>query len=193
MKAEDVLKWMSGRNVGASSKAMAMHMMGESHDGSYPLDPADFNRCLLFLQAVPRAREKLTEMKSVGPVWKALVERWHEIETTFISEAGYNWLKKNSAPETYSLMQGIINKAWDENNVKQQMKTESETFSTDGWFSKDIIHAMELGIDYAKMYLESLDAVEGRFTYKNRIWAERVEEDIRNMVKVIEKAKEGGK
>ena len=80
----------------------------ERENKSFPLDPDDLNRCLLFLAAVPEAREHLDEVATISPVWGRLVARWDEIEKTFLDEAGLDWCNSFSAPKTYRLMQEII-------------------------------------------------------------------------------------
>ena len=106
---DKILTWFANGRTGASSEAMAGCIAGiEGGRKSFPLDPADFNRCLLFLAAVPEARDHLDEVATISPVWGRLVARWDEIEKTFLDEAGLDWCKSFSAPETYRLMQEII-------------------------------------------------------------------------------------
>jgi len=108
---DKVLNWMMTGRVGASSKAMATHLCGAQCDGSYPHDPDDLNRCLLFLEAVPEARAELPRMATVNKTWAALVQRWDEIEAAFLAEAGRDWCKERSAPNTYLLMRAVIDTA----------------------------------------------------------------------------------
>jgi hypothetical protein len=108
---DKVLNWMGTGRVGASSKAMALHMTGAPCDGSYPHDPDDLNRCLLFLEAVPEAREHLPRMATLNKVWAALVGRWDEIEASFLGEVGRDWCDAHSAPKTYKLMREVIDTA----------------------------------------------------------------------------------
>ena len=106
---DKILTWFVNGATGASSKAMAGCIAGIEHDNmSYSLDPGDFNRCLLFLAAVPEAREHLNEVATISPVWGRLVARWDEIEKTFLDEVGLDWCNGFSAPKTYKLMQEII-------------------------------------------------------------------------------------
>lgn len=72
---EAIMTWLLTGWVGASSKAMAAHMSGLPCDGSYPLDPDDFNRCLLFIEAVPGSRAMLPKMATLNKTWAALVEQ----------------------------------------------------------------------------------------------------------------------
>lgn len=108
---DKILAWMGTGRVGASSRAMAAHLCGAPCDGSYPSDPDDMNRCLLFLEAVPAARSELPRMATLNKTWAALVARWSEIETMFLEEAGRNWCKCTSAPKTYRLMREVIDAA----------------------------------------------------------------------------------
>lgn len=109
---ENVLKWYKMGQVGASSRAMATHLCGAPCDGSYPHDPDDLNRCLLFLEAVPEARAELPRMAEVNKQWAALVARWDEIEALFLAEAGIDWCRGCRAPHTYKLMRDVIDASY---------------------------------------------------------------------------------
>lgn len=102
------LRWIATGRVGASSKTMAMTACGLPCDKDYPLDPDDLNRCLLMLDAVPEVRDHFDKIAALTPVWGRLIERWDEIEASFLEEAGLNWRKSESAPKTYKLMQDAI-------------------------------------------------------------------------------------
>lgn len=108
---DKILNWFANGEVGMSSKAMACAIGGvklKEGKACYPHDPADFNRCLLFLKAVPEAREHLQKVAKLSKVWKAIIERFDEIEKCFLKEVGINWKKGNRAPKTYELMKSII-------------------------------------------------------------------------------------
>lgn len=105
---DKVLNWYLTGQIGASSRAMATHLCGAPCDGSYPHDPDDLNRCLLFLDAVPEARTELPRMAEVNKRWAALIEKWDEIEASFLAEAGLNWCHSNSAPNTFRLMTKVL-------------------------------------------------------------------------------------
>jgi len=90
---------------------MALQTCGIINEGDYPHDPDDLNRCLLLMEAIPEVREALPKMRELGPVWSALVDRWDEIERTFLAEAGYNWTRRRRAAQTYQLMQFTIRAA----------------------------------------------------------------------------------
>jgi hypothetical protein len=111
MLRDNVLQWMMTGQVGASSRAMASHLCGVPCDGSYPEDTDDLNRCLLFLDAVPEARDLLPRMAAVNVTWAALVARWAEIEAAFRAEVGLNRRKSDRAPNTYRLMRETIESA----------------------------------------------------------------------------------
>jgi len=103
-----VLIWLATGRVGSSSKAMALAACEMQSDKSYPLDPDDLNRCLLMLQQVPEVRQQFDKIAALSEVWGRLIERWDEIEATFLEEAGFNWSKQKRAPNTYRLMKEVI-------------------------------------------------------------------------------------
>lgn len=108
------LKWILGRTVGNSSKAIFAHMVGQNapHRGwSHPYDPDDLRRCLILLQEVPEWRSRLPEMAERSQEWKALVSRWSELETSFDEEAGLDLAKGQCAPKTYALMKDVLDGA----------------------------------------------------------------------------------
>lgn len=106
---KQILHWLGNGRVGLSSKAMAFAIAGvEIRDHSHPYDPDDLNRCLLFLEHVPEARQYLEEVAKLSSVWAKLVSRWNEIEQTFLNEVGLDWCHGNSAPKTYELMKEVI-------------------------------------------------------------------------------------
>lgn len=75
-------KWGAGSNTGESSRAMLGLMLGVRPRTSfcYPHDGGDLGRCIGLLDAVPEYRERLDEMKAIGPEWAALIEHWPELE-----------------------------------------------------------------------------------------------------------------
>ena len=104
-----VLNWLANGSVGASSKAMAFSIAGiECEEISHPYDPSDFNRCLMLLDAVPEARKHLDKVATLSLYWKAIIERFDEIEACFIDEVGLDWTKGGSAKKTYGLIKSII-------------------------------------------------------------------------------------
>ena len=105
---DEVLKWFGSGQVGSSSKAMALAVTDAPSGNDHPWDPDDFNRCLLFLEAVPEARNHMDKVAALSPTWARLVARWDEIEASFIAEVGRDWCKAKRAPKTYALMKSII-------------------------------------------------------------------------------------
>lgn len=101
--------WIVKGETGSSSKAIWAHMVGVSVDGyaHSPSDPADLNRCLLLLEAVPEWKERMHEMAAHGGEWVGLSARWDELTHNFISEVGLNWCKGDRAPTTYALMKEV--------------------------------------------------------------------------------------
>lgn len=104
---EKILNWFCTGEVGASSKAMAQCFAGVKGGYSHPYDPDDLNRCLLFLEAVPEAREHMDKLRELSSTWVKLVERWAEVEASFLDEVGRDWCKARSAPKTYELMKAV--------------------------------------------------------------------------------------
>ena len=106
---EKILDWFANGQVGESSKAMACVAMGNPNNVylPHPSDPADFNRCLLLLDAVPEIKNVMDKVANISEVWGKLVARWDEVERCFINEVGKNWCNAKYAPKTYKLMKEI--------------------------------------------------------------------------------------
>lgn len=105
-----ILAWLANGETGTSSETMAF-WLGFSlrkEDGSHPLDPSDFNRCLQLLHLVPELRTSLDRLAGLSPEWAALAASWGEIEASFLDEAGLGWTKAQSAERTYRLMKEIL-------------------------------------------------------------------------------------
>lgn len=106
---DKILNWFATGRVGLSSKAMACAIAQiDNKSNDYPHDPDDLNRCLLFLEAVPEARAHFDKVAALSPYWKALIERFDEIESTFLQEVGLNWCHGKRATKTYKLMRSIL-------------------------------------------------------------------------------------
>lgn len=107
-----VLHWLAYGSVGVSSKSMALAAAGmpkcENWGADIPHDPDDFNRCLLLLDAIPEIRNHFDKIALLSKSWHKIISNWDEIEKSFIDEAGFNWSKSHSAPETYRLMKQVI-------------------------------------------------------------------------------------
>ena len=116
MTDSKLLEWYRKSDVGISSKAMVAVMLGDKPEWPrycYPLAPADFNRCLMLVEAVPDVALFMGEISRICPVWKALVDRWDEIKDVFIGEVGLNWSNGGKASKTFKLMRSIIEQAGD--------------------------------------------------------------------------------
>jgi hypothetical protein len=75
------------------------------------MDPGDFRRCYLLLQAFPELRLQLHKVAEQYPVWAELVKRWNDVEAMLKEEVGEiaEW-RKGSARKTYYFMQELIAK-----------------------------------------------------------------------------------
>lgn len=111
---DKILAWFFNGRVGSSSKAMVGAFLDMPKDPSciacdcdHPLDPADLNRCLLLLEAVPEIRQNMDKLAEMSSTWAKLVARWDELERCFLDEAGLDWSKERFAPRTFQLMQEI--------------------------------------------------------------------------------------
>lgn len=103
-----VLLWMANGRTGISSKTIASYICtGEKVNGCTPCDPADFNRCLMLIKAVPELKDHLYKMKTLDAKWGKLVDNWDSLEKCFINEVGENWSNGGSAPVTYAAMKGM--------------------------------------------------------------------------------------
>lgn len=111
--SDDLVNWLSTGERGLSSEAIVHHLTGFPINGSFgcschPLDPSDFRRCRLLLEAVPALAPRLGEMAAVSPTWAALVRAWPEMCACFDQEVP-QWRRRGSwqAPKTYALMQQV--------------------------------------------------------------------------------------
>lgn len=93
-------KWAATGETGSSSKAMLSVMVGERPKTSfcYPHDGGDLGRCIGLLDAVPEYRERLAEMRAIGPEWAALIDHWPELEA--------RWRRKDD--NLYERMKAIL-------------------------------------------------------------------------------------
>lgn len=110
--SENAIMWLANGERGISSETIFETITGVKTVRtmkSHPHDPADFMRCLKLLDACPEFKPLLCKMKGVSPVWRALVDRWDEIQNVFETEVP-NWKESGwwSAPKTYNLMREII-------------------------------------------------------------------------------------
>ncbi len=112
---EQIIDWMcNSTNKGISSEAMAAAFLGRKPNENFgfdnhPSDPADFNRCLLLLEASPEARKHMDKIAALSKTWKKLVDNWDDVEKCFIDEVGLNWSKGRdlSASKTFETMKSL--------------------------------------------------------------------------------------
>lgn len=105
-----VIRWFACGRTGISSETIAIYLTTRTHHKyghNHPHDPADLNRCLLLLDAIPELRQDLQKMADVSDVWEKLIKRWDEVEKCFLDEVGLDWVNADSAPKTFELMQEI--------------------------------------------------------------------------------------
>lgn len=103
----EALKWLSEGELGTSSLTLCYYTMGvpdEIDYESHPLDVDDFNRCVLFLEQVPQARQELFRMEGKSPQWSALVRNWDHLENTLKQEKA-NFQEKGA---TYHAIQTLL-------------------------------------------------------------------------------------
>jgi hypothetical protein len=108
----DYEDWLENGEVGVSSRTILAAITGRTiRYTNHPMDPGDFRRCHLLLQAFPELRLQLHKVAEQYPVWAELVKRWNEVEAMLKSEVGdiAEW-RKGSARKTYYLMQELIAK-----------------------------------------------------------------------------------
>ena len=91
--------WLLGGDTGMSSKSLLAAALGiaEKHP-SYPSDTGDFGRCVRLIKAIPAAKDGLAKLSEVSSYWKALAERWGEIEA----------LCERDGKAAYELMKSIL-------------------------------------------------------------------------------------
>lgn len=84
--AADVMDWLAFGERGISSETMLAHFEGlppklfSRSAPCHPLDNSDFRRCVQLLNAVPRYRERLDELRTLGGPWPGLVDNWQRFE-----------------------------------------------------------------------------------------------------------------
>lgn len=112
---DKILKWFMDGETGVSSEAMARAFASESQDPkrneyhSHPSDPADFNRCLKLLHAVPEAKKHMDKVSGLSDIWEKLVDNWEKLEQCFLAEVGLDWSKGRElrATKTYAFMKDL--------------------------------------------------------------------------------------
>ena len=95
-------RWLRSGDRGASSEALCGLFFGAGPGGrEHPRDPADFIRCIEFLEATGTA-QRLPEAAKLSPEWERIVQAWPEIAQTLSEELGNPGGK---APKTLRLLQ----------------------------------------------------------------------------------------
>lgn len=115
-----LVDWLSGGNVGTSSKSIMLWLSGRGVDKTWgpstPSDAGDFARCLGLLEAIPEWRSRMPEMAGAGGLWPTFAKRWAEIEAVFMEESGGAiWPKDGAWPDfsrTYALMREVHDEAY---------------------------------------------------------------------------------
>lgn len=103
------LALIAAGKTGLSSQALAFNLLSlNTTKTDHPHNPADFNRCLRMIYAVPAVKSNLQSMSKVSAYWEALVEHWDQIEQCFLDEAGFEYTKSTKAPKTYKLMRSVL-------------------------------------------------------------------------------------
>ncbi|WP_321967129.1 hypothetical protein [Burkholderia cepacia] len=110
--SDAAIQWLANGERGISSETMFTKLTGvkclKRGEMSHPLDPSDFRRCRLLLDACPQLRDKLPKMRKLSPAWRALVRHWAELEALMDEEIP-RWRKSSgSAPRTHQRMTVIL-------------------------------------------------------------------------------------
>lgn len=112
---QKVLLWLGDGEVGLSSKAMAfaaidmpLPEMTFGEHVAHPRDPDDLRRCLLLCRRIPELENHLDLVAELSPSWARLIENWTTLKKMFERECGLDLQHGRSAPETYDLMQTLI-------------------------------------------------------------------------------------
>src|SRR5690606_17657690 len=68
-----IIRWFGEGEVGLSSTAMALAIVGLPGPRNHPWDPDDLDRCLQLLECVPEGRTRLQSVAALSPTWSRLV------------------------------------------------------------------------------------------------------------------------
>lgn len=108
------LEWLHGPHTGLSSLTIFSVLSRENRGAALarlgrfgpaaPLDPDDFMRCRLLLQAIPAWRARLGEVAAALPesTWPELVQHWAELDELFAAEE-----PSGRCPKTFRLMEKL--------------------------------------------------------------------------------------
>lgn len=112
-------EWFLAGEHGASSATILQRVTGVDHPCThqhgdtpceFPLDPADFRRCRLLLDAAPDVAAKFPGvMMSVSPTWAALVAHWDELCGVMDEECA-DWATGGTTPcpRTYERLHALL-------------------------------------------------------------------------------------
>lgn len=102
-------RWMVDGETGLSSECMAAVALGAKRPKRvhWPLDPADFNRCLKLVKAAPGVRKSFPDIAALCKQWRSCIDHWDELERMFVAEVGWDWSKAKSAKKTYDRMKEL--------------------------------------------------------------------------------------
>ena len=112
--AKQILTWFANGKTGSSSEAMALCAAGvkaKPRRDEHPYDAADFNRCLLLVNAVPSVLDAFPRIAKLSKEWRAITDHWEELRDTFINEAGWNWSAMRTAPKTDAMVRDLLRRA----------------------------------------------------------------------------------
>ncbi|MCX3035240.1 hypothetical protein OFK41_13610 [Acinetobacter baumannii] len=84
--------WLLNFDSGSSSKIILATILSKGEVkriGAFETHPtcaSDFARCLKLFECVPELKPYFYLMREVSPTWSKFVDKWEEIEATYISE-----------------------------------------------------------------------------------------------------------
>ena len=110
---QEALRWLSEGKTGISSKTLCYYTMQvpqQIEDESHPYDAADFNRCVLFLEQVPQAREEFHRIAERSPQWGKLIENWSHLEQTLAQEKNGQLEKGETSRSIRQFLDSVENK-----------------------------------------------------------------------------------
>lgn len=102
-----IIDFLCTEHAGMSAQAICKQYSNGGHltELSHPHDPSDFNRCLICLEMTDI---DISIMIGTSEIWNRFIENWNRIKNCFTDEAGVNWSKGRSAPNTYKLMKKVM-------------------------------------------------------------------------------------
>lgn len=108
--------WLAKGCQGMSSGALFFRTVGirprtlvaSDNVTQHPTDASSLYLCLLMLEQVPEAAQRLETMRDVSPEWSALIDRWDDLKQCFLDEVGLDWPKGRLARNTAALLDEIL-------------------------------------------------------------------------------------